>query len=205
MDYSKALYKWFRSKDPIDRYNVTGSKEYNFLWFRVAKTGTRSMLSVLEEETRLDYNQDWAKPTDEEMEERFCFTFVRNPWDRLVSTYFDKVGKKSMYRPCWGKSFEYFVDFVDDLDLQTADRHIRLQSTLFPRHRMDFIGYFEQLRADAEKIFATIGIDRSLPHRNATKKQHYSAYYNTRTAAVVRRKYSQDIEAFGYDFQQEIS
>ena len=205
MDVSKALYKWFRSKDPIDRYNVTGSKEHNFLWFRVAKTGTRSLLSVLEEEAPLDYNHDWLKPTEKQLDERFCFTFVRNPWDRLVSTYFDKVGRKLLYQPCWGKNFEYFVDFIADLNLETADRHIRLQSTLFPRKHMDFVGCFEDLQTDVSKVFAEIGIQRKLPHRNATKKAHYSTYYNQRLEAVVRRKYMQDIEYFGYDFVKKKS
>ena len=65
----------------------------------------------------------------------------------------------------------------------------------------DFVGRYETLAADVQKIAARIGIDGSnLPTLNRTPHDHYRTYYDTRTASLVADIYKDDIRAFDYQF-----
>lgn len=80
--------------------------------------------------------------------------------------------------------------------------HIRLQVKLFPVDQVDFIGRFETFEEDLRTIMTKLGIqDKEIPHRNASQHEHYSKYYTPRTRDIIARKYKQDIEAFGYQFE----
>lgn len=119
----------------------------------------------------------------------FKFTFVRNPWDQMVSEwkYFNKVLgqnlslKESLTKFCiWGEHYREQVAFAIGCD---------------------FIGRFEKLQKDFEIVCETIGIrKRKLPHMNTGRHRHYTEYYDDETRAIVAEKYARDIEYFGYRF-----
>ena len=67
----------------------------------------------------------------------------------------------------------------------------------------DFIGRFESLQKDFEKVCEIIEIPkRDLPKTNTSKHRHYSTYYNKETKKMVAEAYKQDIELFGYGFER---
>lgn len=136
----------------------------------------------------------------------FKFTFVRNPWDRLVSTYhFDTRGFKR---------FEDFIDFIDQLYHKYNDETI-FQFPEFIRYRCShlfrqclFTGpgvevyRFENFENDIKQILKHLGIDKTIPKFNASVHQHYSKYYTERTRNIVARIYSGDIQRFNYVFEE---
>ncbi len=124
------------------------------------------------------------------------FTFVRNPWDRVISDF------------KW-----YGGDRNGAVDLKDFIIHERVadKSHVTPQYKfiyddagtqlVDYIGRFENLQNDYNTICDKIGIpQQQLPHTNKTKHKRYTEYYDDETRQIVAEKYARDIECFGYKF-----
>lgn len=68
---------------------------------------------------------------------------------------------------------------------------------------VDFIGRFEKIDEDFDHIAGRLGLDVSLPRRNAgtSRPRDYRQLYTDRTAEIVAKAYARDIALFGYDFE----
>lgn len=151
----------------------------------------------------------------------FKFCFVRNPWDRLVSCYMDKIkdAQGGIYqgRPNYfirylerrgicatEMTFEQFVEAVCGIPDEEADSHFRSQHCYIEDHRghilVDFAGRFETLNSDFKFVADKLGIDSTLPHLRRTSRIDFRDYYTTRSRELVRKRYAVDIELFGYSF-----
>ena len=65
---------------------------------------------------------------------------------------------------------------------------------------VDFIGRFENLETDFNRISDQIGISNQLPHVNRTKHTKYRDYYNAESKKLVHAIALRDIEMFDYEF-----
>ena len=155
----------------------------------------------------------------------FSFAFVRNPWDRLVSCYRDKIrGEVEGYtyftiRPgvanCLarfdafipGMSFADFVVAVASIRDEDADGHFRSQHTFVTDEEgkigVDFIGRFERLAEDFRFVQERIGLPRNeLPWlQKARAAASYTDFYSNETRQIAGQRFRQDIEMFGYEFR----
>jgi len=149
----------------------------------------------------------------------FKFAFVRNPWDRLVSCYFDKVVgvrtkpdnvaiKDGVFR-CFipynrdFKTMEFpeFAEFVCGLSDNESNGHFRSQHTFFNHNAMDFIGRFENLTGDLEELRNKMGIKNiKEEHLMSSKHKNYKDYYNKELIDMVGNRFQKDIKLFGYEF-----
>jgi len=203
--------------DPPTNYYPTVNDEYQFVWFRVHKVGT-STINQIFKRNNLSFSVFIRHPAEFNLQDYkgyFKFGFVRNPWDRVVSCYINRIvgkntSKHSDLKECFDKDFDYFVDFIDRQDLTKANRHIRIQTSLIPLNEVDFIGRLETFSQDLQYVFSVIGLhdkeiekNKGIPKANASKHKHYSHYYAERTKEIIARKYKDDIEAFGYQFEYE--
>ncbi|MDP1881194.1 MAG: sulfotransferase family 2 domain-containing protein [Parachlamydiaceae bacterium] len=186
------------------KYAITASDSHHYIWFRNAKVCTRTIFDVLIKNSIFSLNTDSISFKNDLFQGYFKFAFVRNPWDRVVSCYLNKVVNNShpAFKECFGKGFDYFIYFIFKQDLSFADRHIQLQSDLIPLGKLDFIGRFENFEEDFRTIlnFLNISCDE-IPHKNSTNHQHYSTYYNDMTRELIRQKYLKDIRTFNYRFE----
>lgn len=160
--------------------------------------------------------------SSEDFRNYFKFSFVRNPWARLVSEYLYRgYGKKY--------SFKEFVTYWLPAKNNYSDayRHIMPQyDFLYDANGallVDFVGRFENLQSDFEVVCTKLRIaTSSLPHQNASNKNkgiiskikslilknnsspkmHYTSYYDTELMKIVGDIYSKDINTFNYKFQQ---
>lgn len=151
----------------------------------------------------------------------FKFCFVRNPWDRLVSCYMDKIkdAQGGIYRHhenyfvhyfesrgiCpENMTFEEFVDVVYTISDDEAESHFRSQHCFIQNHRgdivADFVGRFERINHDFALVAEKLGISVALPHLRSTVRRDYREYYSDRAIERVSRRYARDIELFGYSF-----
>lgn len=191
----------------LSNYNLTISDSHRFVWFRVAKVGTRSILYVLNEnQVPLDVNDYQVPYNPKDYVGYYKFAFVRNPWERVVSCYCNKVLSKGhpAFKECFDKGFEYFIDFIKKQDLRSADAHIRLQTSLIPVDEMDFIGRMENFEDDLLYVMDCLGLEHThIPRSNVTSHEHYSSYYTEKTRKIIAEKYKRDIKTFGYTFEYE--
>lgn len=154
----------------------------------------------------------------------FSFAFVRNPWDRLVSCYRDKIaGEVDGFtyfniRPgvadCLahynqftaGMSFSDFVECVALIPDRDADAHFRSQYTFITNGRceiaVDFVGRYESLPVDLQYIWEEIKLPEiTLPRLQAAHPPvDYQDYYTPHTRSLVAKRFLRDIEMFGYEY-----
>ena len=154
----------------------------------------------------------------------YTFSFVRNPWDRLVSCYRDKIEGEvkdftqfsdSGIAHCLARfdvfsanmSFEAFVYAVASIPDAQADEHFRSQHNYLTNVggdiAVDFVGRYENLEADFRYVAERIGLPPkiSLPRMQANPRRvNYVDYYTAATRDIVATRFAQDIEFFAYWF-----
>jgi len=68
---------------------------------------------------------------------------------------------------------------------------------------LDVLMRFEHLQEDFEMVCGRIGIPhRPLPVVNASKRKHYSHYYDDDLVELVRARFSEETEFGGYVFER---
>ena len=138
----------------------------------------------------------------------YKFAFVRNPWDLQISSY-HHIRRERPKLIQHTNNFEAFLNWKLDPERPYQyhiDTSIELQSDyltdLDGRIIVDFIGRYEQLQDDFNKVCNHIGIaPKALPHkRRATDRDDYRKYYNDKTVQLVADYFKRDIENFDYTF-----
>lgn len=154
----------------------------------------------------------------------FTFAFVRNPWDRLVSCYRDKIlgevhdftrlhpTRKIAYClaqfDCFhaGMPFDEFAEVIAAIPDREADEHFRSQHTFLTDGTggiaLDFVGRFERLDRDFRRVCRELGMpEMSLPFVQAAPHgRDYRQYYTPSTQQLVGERFVDDVSLFGYDF-----
>jgi len=144
----------------------------------------------------------------------FKFTFVRNPWDRLVSAYlFMKSGGAHKKDQDWAKqhlsAYPDFESFIKQglIKKEIQDwPHFRPQIKFLTKQNgelgVDFIGRIENIQADMKYIQDRLNIHKELLYINKTeaKNEDYRNYYSPESRDLVAAVYQEDITQFGYEF-----
>jgi len=194
--------------------------EYKCIYFFIPKVACTSLKKAVAEilglNVRTEYHfyhypfvTDWTL-----FDDYFKFCFVRNPWDRLVSCYFNKLqtGFPPFKRFGFSQnmSFSDFAMEVCRIPDNEADSHFRSQVRFLPQRcdkefALDFIGKFENLTDDFKSICEKIGLPCiTIGHHMASqdRDKDYRAYYTDRVCEFVGQRYSADVELFGYSFDK---
>jgi hypothetical protein len=129
--------------------------------------------------------------------------FVRNPWDRVVSLYFRKEGLQMRDL----MTFDEFVEWIkysSSTCIHPVPHTNQLDWLVDPHGNVlvDFIGKFEDLHNDWAIIADKLGLSKELPHKNKnlSREKHYTEYYSKKAKEIIERKFTIDIEYFGYKF-----
>ena len=137
----------------------------------------------------------------------FKFAVVRNPYDRLVSSYFYIKKNQDGY----SKRLSSLHDFPSFVSALTSDQIRKsifkiphfLPQVEFLKVRdgsigVDFLGRFETLDSDFNSIIQRLGIQAELEHHNRTVHKSFQEYYDQATLAIVQKIYREDFELLGY-------
>ena len=153
----------------------------------------------------------------------FKFCLCRNPWDRVVSCWRDKIRspdtkewgyfdgvamplKNNSDRFYGGMPFDEFVDVVCSLPDDVADIHFQSITYMITDPlgipRVNFIGKMEYLAECLQEISKRTGIPfNKFPHKNTSSRDSYQKYYTPELIEKVRQRYRADVELFDYRFE----
>jgi len=180
--------------------SINSTEEGSDLWEIGGSNGTyhskASEPSVRIEESK-DITRVWSTyftPVD------FSFSFIRNPWDRFVSSYAYLVEKHNDEYEEYIKPFKSFKDFA--INGSTDSLHFRPQ-TYWIDAPLDFIGRFEELQSHFDGLCKKLSLTSDiLKNSNTTEHKHYSEYYDDESKNAVAEKYKEDIDCLGYSFKE---
>lgn len=162
------------------------------------------------------YERGDAGQVIQDLQGRFVFTVVRNPYSRLLSGYRDKIERakktdepflKRFCLPHYPASFEEFVEIIHDQPDEIANIHFRAQSYCAA---VDFISYgaiakLEDGAAMRSLQTAIFGNDESvvaIPHKSShasNADELFAEYYSDRCIRMVNDRFEVDFRNFGYD------
>ena len=142
----------------------------------------------------------------------FTFSFVRNPYDRLYSSYkFLQTGGMNEHdKVAFQKYLSKFSDF-EDFVLNGLNNEIIYEIIHFvPQSEficnkngeilVDFVGRFENLNDDLNSISRKIKKELALEHHNKNFKKDYKKIYNQEMKTKVYEVYKKDFVLFNYNF-----
>jgi len=202
------------------------SVRHKFIWVQVPKSASSSCEKIIN--SNITHNIVPVGPSSKVAMLKYpdynSFTFVRNPWDRVVSCYCDRVQRLrfydydvNAYDPKGfkdmglnsGVSFNKFVSIICDQDDDNSDYHWRAQHsfiTIDDKVLVKFIGKVETFTEDWEKLFELLNWNiKKVFHMNKSvaevrKHRSYKNYYNSTTKALVAKRFEKDIDTFKYTY-----
>lgn len=188
-------------------YNLTISHRHRFVWFRVAKVGTRTILGhFAKHEVSLDVSHAMrVRYPTELFGDYFKFAFVRHPLHRFVSAWRDKVVNHNYFsfeaaELARMQRIEAFAEWVaghDLADLSSTDQHIALQARLIDLTQIDYLGRLETFDEDLATICRHIGVpgsDVAVVHQSGSRHDTVS----DELRSTVMELYRRDFRVFGY-------
>ena len=137
----------------------------------------------------------------------FIFSFVRNPFDRVVSNYHFNLGpwirrhKKGEFEKV--PTFEeYCLNMEKWNNLQPLSFYVDID--------IDFIGKVENFKQDFDRLHKILKIDiaynegnhplNRIENRSGRKEKKYQNFYSKESRAAIEEKYAEDLERFKYKF-----
>jgi len=139
---------------------------------------------------------EWRAKYPGRFNDYFTFSFVRNPWDRVLSDYFWHLREGGHKQKPFNRD-----DFLHHI--KTGADHPWSQWWMISDGEkviVDFVGKFEDIKKDWPVVAKKLGVSPDLPHRNKTKHLSYWHYYDDETKKAVAERFKDDIEHFGYKF-----
>lgn len=193
------------------------SHRYQFIYFGIPKTGTRALREFFGQSdfaAEIFEHRKGYEDAVKQYPDYYKFTFVRNPFARVLSCYESKVAPRkgalhkrarilSFYREL--RSGMEFKDFVlwlgggEGCD-EIADRHWLSQH--YFTDQCDFVGRYENLQGDLKMIGEKLGFSVSnVPVAGwISGASDYQDRYDAEMINVMRSRYARDLEQFGYEF-----
>ena len=142
--------------------------------------------------------------TPDQIANSFCFTLVRNPWDRLVS-YYHWLRVQGFDHPA--------VGLAKNLDFSGFLNHPLTRASVaawpYGRYMHDASGVercaafirLEHFDTDAAPLWAHLGFRLELERVNSSDRaDDFRGYFTTNDAELVAELCAEDISRFGYTF-----
>ncbi|MEL7312472.1 MAG: sulfotransferase family 2 domain-containing protein [Pseudomonadota bacterium] len=224
------------------------SHKHKFVFFSFPKTGSESVRKMLGPYADIEVVPYWNRTEEQpfyshmspaevkeqfeqygwEFDDYFRFTFVRNPWARLVSLYnmiyrsripttLTQRVRQWVTRP--GEKVPAFKEWLESTHPDgpggggPADQRWQVYGTWsiatyildeHGRHLVDDVIKLEEIGEKLHPVLARIGIPSAetleIPFVNKGKRQSYTSYYDDESSDWVSKRYRYDIEQFGYQF-----
>ena len=235
-EHNSSLPKSFFLDGAYKSYSSPGAQLMKYIFISIPKTGSTT-ISNLHIHRHVDHEGvEWGLPVEgrdhqgydiykglathenydcsiNDINERFVFSFVRNPWDRVASIFRNRY---KLHR-C-GDNFEKFVEkYQNASDFHYGCLHYKnqldwLRDPDTGKIMADFIGRFENFDHDVTHVMKRISVDNKLwydelPNMNGDgpvfdlkDNKSYRDLYTSWSKDVIYEKCKEDIEYFNYEF-----
>lgn len=190
-------------------------KIYPSIFIHIPKCGGSSIKEMLQDlnetsdiHSKLKQDIDNLKKQKDKIERYFVFSFLRNPWDRMISYYF-------FYRDII-KTKEEIAVKAKKLDFHEWIFYIYEDPNKFNfihDNYIDYLSYENKILADLTLNFHNfekeciylkeiLKLKTPVLHINQTKHEDYKNYYSNKEIDVVQKIYKRDIDFFSFDFEE---
>ena len=194
--WNKYVLKLFRK----ERFFMSYSYRYKAIWFRNYKVASRTINNYLTSDSKpgsliygsaMPYSR-WA------VRNFYKFSFVRNPEEKFISCWKDKVTVQNYFRFSEEEhrrmqDFDTFLTWVEGQDVTKCDEHLRAQTSIIDIPNMDFVGRFENFDEDFAKVAEQLGTpyekEVRLNVNRSTKKVELSDNQRRRLQRIYRKDY----------------
>lgn len=135
----------------------------------------------------------------------FTFSFVRNPWSKLLSSYLKRRKELPHYlRRLWPRNkllFNLAILYKLGIIGSRTKSQFDYISNESGNIIVDFVGKFENLHSDFNLVCSKIGIEPDLTNNNdSTSHRSYRSLYYAATKDLVKRHEIELVNTFGYTF-----
>jgi len=155
------------------------------------------------------------------------FTFVRNPFDRMVSL-FHFIGQRAVERiemrkqglrtkkstiqhddlliaEYYNLGFENWLtehsqNIWNPFDLGIWMYERKTPMVYWINNQIDIIIKVEEFYTNFKILDDLFNRKIELPHTNKTNRKHYRTYYNSNTRSIIENIFKEDLEKFNYEF-----
>lgn len=187
---------------------IKGFSKTNSLFIHIPKAAGTSIAHAFYEEDPWHYTPATYEFLSKSLTRKlFKFTFVRNPYTRLASTYkysFKQLEVNPNTSIAFITKYESFEDFITKgLTKELINSHYFLRQQVdyliyFKKEiGFDFIGRFENLEHDFDIAKKHLGLNCCLPNSNKSP-QNIAADYDDELAKIVHSLYRADFEMLKY-------
>ncbi|MCG5533625.1 sulfotransferase family protein [Halorhodospira sp. 9621] len=227
-----AFYRRYPYAQPLShrKADTRGmvQRDLRFFYNRVPKAANTTIMHTLADalglpdKQRATIDDQFRRPSQlsdrqvsELLQNGFKFTFVRNPYTRVLSAYLDKIvngPRCPRHLRHTDGSAPTFVEFCRHLERGAIykDPHWIPQCwlLLLPPEAFDFIGKIECLETDLEQVYQRVvpGYGKPpttcAPHRTGANGR-IQEHIDEEAAAILQRLYADDFAAFGYSVRPE--
>lgn len=194
---------------------------HKFVFIHIPKTGGVSIghmvhrdtiKKVLPPHSKLSYFRDNV-PNYSDYDGYFKFAVVRNPFDWILSHYYQLKGTKWIGDRTFSQFAVWFISHdTPDAIKARSFYGIHYKNRCPPQsdyisHDIDFIGRYESFELTAQMIHEKIFHSKPLiipwsgrcRQKQGRKPTNYMEHYDSKTEKFVRQFFSEDFERFGYD------
>jgi sulfotransferase famil protein len=212
---------------PVRRVPMIISHKHHFIFFAMPKTATHAIREALREhmgpedwEQQMLFGRDalpipqlaairhghisvqQLKPhlPQDQWRDYFKFAFVRNPYDRFISTYFFL----NRNQDTGGRDEGPLMKAAIQNDQFRARILVAPQHRLITHHdgsiAVDYVAKYEDIQTAYEHICTRVGIPpKTLIEKNTSQHKTFDTYYDSELRALVTDFYRTDFELLGYD------
>lgn len=200
-------------------------EDHNAIYFpipKVANTTLKKAFASIETKPKNDLSSPHKLFYPYAYKKHYKCTFVRNPFDRIVSCYCDKLlNKNNFNKPAYkdgipvgffmisdsfyfNMPFKEFVHTIFNIPDERADIHFRSQYRFiydnYHNRLVDFMGKYENLIDDYNSILQCIGCSNVpvLDSKNVSKRTSIDQYYDDEAREMVALRYKKEFLFLGY-------
>ena len=182
--YYKYARKNIECQCPLCKCPSQGAMKYSFvyiceerkiIYYDIPKCAS----TTIREEIFNNNNKLSMSNPSLELNKYFKFSFVRNPWDRMVSNwkmFTNKPYRIKQLKSMTSKDVSKFKNFIR-FARERKNHHWQPQYLFLP-DKLDYLGKVENFREDFSYVLSMIGENpREVKKHNTTKRDSYWNYY----------------------------